>query len=310
MMRNLTPTTVYGALSIALCLCVLCGGPAGADTITMKNGTQIEGQVQEKPGGRMVVIVNGRSLELRPEEVALVEKNEKTGRLDQAALEARRAERERKHLEETGLTLEQRAEVMELMRNLQSTDPKMKERSREALLAKGKELDLFQFFELYVRSLSPRFIPGVLEVLCTFNAPRAIPLLRDHCLHVDENTRIMAITLLSREQDYNSVELIARGLLDHEPDVRIAASNAIAALGARETTPILLDNLKSADARVRYVSRHALARIWSEPDTAVDFEGHEEWAAYWNKEAAHVSNPITASGLTPLVKPGERFEDE
>jgi hypothetical protein len=304
------PAALFGAFSMILCVCALCVPSAGADTVTMNNGTRIDGQVQEKPGGRMVVIVDGRSIELRPEEVAQVEKNEKTGGLDQAALEARRAERDRRHLEETGLTLEQRMEVMELMRNLQSSDSKLKERSREALLAKGKELDLFQFFELYVRGLSPRFIPAVLEVLCTFDAPRAIPLVREHCLHVDANTRITAITLLSKEQDYNSVELIARGLLDHEPDVQIAASNALAALRARETTPILLDNLQSADARVRYVSRHALARIWSEPDAPVDFETHEEWAAFWASEAKAVDNPITTAGLEPLVKPGERFEDE
>lgn len=282
----------------------------GADTVTMKNGVTIDGMVQEIPGGELTVVVAGRSIALRRDEVAGIVKNDKTGHLDLETIQARRAERDAKHLEDTGLTLQQRAEIMKLMRNLQSTDPEISARASNALIAKGRELDLFRYFEHCLPALSPRFVPGVLDVLARLDSRRARPLFLECCSHVDGGVRARAIALLGTNRDFEAVDQIARGLADPVPAVRIAAADALGALGAKEATPALIENLKSGDLRTRHVSRRALAQLWSLPGEPVDFETHDDWALFWGRQAGTIANPIELSELLPLVLPGERFQDE
>lgn len=309
-MRKALPPCIVTLALAALGALLVPVRSIGADTVTMTNGVTIDGQVQETPGGGMVVIVDGRSIALRREEVAGIEENDKTGRLDDQALQARWAKRNAKHLEETGLTLQQRAEIMKIMRTLQSSDPEISTRARDALIAKGREMDLFLYFEHYLPSLSPRFVPGVLDVLASLDFGKTRPLLLECCSHVDGGVRARAIALLGTNRDSEAVDQIARGLADPVPAVRIAAADALGALGAKEATPALIENLKSGDLRTRHVSRRALAQLWSLPGEPVDFETHDDWALFWGRQAGTIANPIELSELLPLVLPGERFQDE
>ncbi|MDY0033105.1 MAG: HEAT repeat domain-containing protein, partial [FCB group bacterium] len=299
-MRKALPPCIVTLALAALGALLVPVRSIGADTVTMTNGVTIDGQVQETPGGGMVVIVDGRSIALRREEVAGIEENDKTGRLDDQALQARWAKRNAKHLEETGLTLQQRAEIMKIMRTLQSSDPEISTRARDALIAKGREMDLFLYFEHYLPSLSPRFVPGVLDVLASLDFGKTRPLLLECCSHVDGGVRARAIALLGTNRDFEAVDQIARGLADPVPAVRIAAADALGALGAKEATPALIENLKSGDLRTRYVSRRALVQLWSVPGEPVDVETHDDWALVWGRQAGTFANPIELSELLPL----------
>jgi HEAT repeat protein len=117
--------------------------------------------------------------------------------------------------------------------------------------------------------------------------------------------RAMALDLLGRAAPPGSVPLVARGLVDHKPEVRIAAAYAIASLGARETTPALIGQLSHADQRVSNAARDALASLWEERLGDQKPATVDEWSAFWSAQTVSGA-PIALDTLEPLIAP----EDE
>lgn len=303
-------TRPSGGILLAAVLSLLAGALAQADTVYMKNGTKLYGAVRQE-GNQMVLETAGRRVFLRADEIDRVEENDKRGEFDHDRAMKRAKEIDQRLFEKTGLTAAQRAEVQALLGPLQSTNPSVYADACNRLIAMNKRMDIVRYLEYRLPSLSPRLQPGVLDVLAALNPKRAKVHLREHATDAASVTRAVSLTLLGKLGDTESVELVTRGLLDHDPGVRNAAAHALARLKAKEATPVLIYLWQAtADRREENACRGALRTLWSAEDNIVDFESPEEWIDYWDARKGTVEKPLEYAALTPLVSPHEEFENE
>jgi len=268
------------------------------------------GIVKSQSTGQVTVQIGSSEVVLRTSEIARIEKNDRTGAFDREKAQAAALERSREVTKLTGLRAPERIEVRQTMSLLLSADPLVNVKARRKLVAMGKEVDLFRYFEHSLPTLLPRYVPGVLEVLVELDPKRARPLLWKQSTNVDAACRAKALELMGKVQDYDSIPLLMRGLVDHAPEVRIAASSALGALRVKEATPVLMENLKMFDIKIRNAGRLALQTIWSTPDKQVDLHSMAEWEAFWSAQSSSLTSPYNVSALEPLVPPGVAFEDE
>lgn len=288
-----------------LCCATLC-----ADTVYLTSGVQVDGVIISESSDHVRLRIGNRESVFRSSEVLRVEKNEKTGGFDLEKLKAQAAEREKEMRERTGLTAEQRVQVSQFLGWMTSQNEDERIRGKNELIAMGKEADLFRYFEVWLPSMLPRFIPGVLEILAELNPRRARPLLLSQVEHPDALTRAAAIRLLGEIGDTGSADLIARGLVDPSEEVRVAAAYAFGALHLKEATPLLLAAWNDPELRVQKTCRESLKWIWSTQDNPVDFDNAADWEAFWISKAGSVSNKYDIAKLKPLVEPGTTFMDE
>lgn len=281
---------------------------AHGDTLTLIDGVSVDGKVTQLPDGMYQLEVKGRTLFYRPDEVQSLEMNEKTGVIDrQAAIEAwKRHEQELTTL--TGLDPEQRRRVEPIVDRLQLEEERVA--ARNELIGIHKELDLFKYLQFRFEEASHRLSPWILEAMCYLDSSRALPLARDCVLHPYFGTRAKAIEMLGAMKDVSSAPLIARGLVDHKPEVQYLAAAALGALGAKPATPALIEMLASADPRVRTAARDSLLALWAPELGETKPETPDQWQQVWTAHSATVGQPITTASLLPLVEPGMEFQNE
>jgi len=298
-------------LVTAALVCFAVSGPVLGDTFYLKSGVRIDGVVTQRKGGIIKVRTGSRRVALRESEIARIERNDRTGAFDKEKARAEFAKRDAELIELTGLTAKQRSEVKRLMWRLQSSDPRVSTEAEKKLVAMGREVDLFKFFDYYLPSLSPRFVGKVLKIMCELDPAQACTRLREHSTDADAGSRAAALELMGRVGDEGGVVLLARGLIDPDPDVRIAAAYALAALRVKAASPMLIANLRYPNRRVHNAGRNALRVIWDRHPAVEDFDLPEEWERFWKEYGSRqVPEPFTAESLTPLVAPGEVWEDE
>lgn len=98
--------------------------------------------------------------------------------------------------------------------------------------------------------------------------------------------------------------------MDPDDSVRAASCHALAFIGARSATPLLIANLDHANPRVQNASREALSRLWGAEERPVAFDTAGEWARFWQDNKSGVQGALMPGEVRPLVKEGARFEDE
>lgn len=287
---------------------LFCGGWAAADTLYLKDGVQIDGKISAMPNGLYQVRIGDRTILYRESEVDRVEQNERTGRIDRQEALRRWAEQDKQLTEQFGLSAEQRRKVDALLYKLQREEERVG--ARNQLIAMQQEHDILPYLAFRFTEVSHRLSPWVLETLAYIDARRVLETIRGAVLHPYFGTRAKAIELLGMLQDKASVELVARGLVDHKPEVQFPTAYALANLGAKEATPALTDLLGSTDQRVRNASLDALQKLWAAELGDAKPEQAEQWAEIWKSHAISVGKSISLDGLLPLVAPEEEFQDE
>lgn len=295
----------------ALCLVAMLAAAAigvHADTLRLNNGVTVDGKVTQSPDGMYQLEVKGRTLIYQPGEVLSFEKNDRTGVIDRQAAIEEWKRREQELTEITGLDPEQRQRVEPIVDRLQLEEERVA--ARNELIAIHKELDLFKYLQYRFEEASHRLSPWILEALCYLDSGRAAPLARDCVLHPYFGTRAKAIEVLGAMKDTSSDLLIARGLVDHKPQVVYMAATALGALGAKAATPALIELLASADPRVRNAAKGALQTIWAPAPGDTKPETPDQWQEVWKAHSALAGQPITLASLQPLVEPGMEFQNE
>lgn len=283
---------------------------AGADTIYLKTGVTVDGVIQKREDGKLIVKTGSRTVAFREQEVVKIEENDKTGAFDKKAAMERAKRREAELEAETGLPTKQRKEVQRILRKFLLDPPEEHERAKRYFVRLYKSVDFFPYFDLCIDSMFPPVVKGMLDVMYEVDAVRAVPTVRKVATFSDPGVREAAIHILGRVQDVQSRELVARALIDDDLGVRLAGTYAAETLKLIEATPLLLANLHQHNPSLQNASKKALSAIWSTEQQAVAFDDRNEWQAFWQANADRVPNALEPSMLLPLVPPGTMYEYE
>jgi hypothetical protein len=306
--ENALMLRISGILTAAALLAV--GLPAAADTVHMKNGVQIDGVVLQQTAEKIVLDVDGRRVIVRAGEVRSIEKNDKTGALDRQKIIEEARLRDQRLTRITGLNGKQRTEVKNLMGGFLSNSDHERMETRQTLIAMAAEMDIFRFLDHCLPGLLPRYVPDTMTVMAELNPGRAKLAIRDELDNPDAACRARALELLGELLDVNHAEQMARGLLDHDPEVRAAAAIALARVNARKATPLLLDGLDDASPRARNACRLALERLWADSGGGEELTDAAAWRSFWERNTSKAPGSWTTARLDPLVEPGTHFQDE
>lgn len=283
---------------------------ASGDTLKLENGVTIHGEVTELPNGTIQVKVGDRIVNYRSREIRTVTRNNKTGAFNRDAAMARWEQRNAELLERTGLDAETRRRVKKLIYQLQTDDTNLRQRVREQLIAMHREQDIWPFVSLCYGDTSFRIRPNLLPLLVELNARRTQPLVLEEAFHPHAGTRAAAVNLLGRMGRPEDVPLAARGLVDHDLEVRVAAAYALANLNATQASPALMELLGDPELRAQNAARTALQALWKDelgerrPYTA------SEWDAVWQDVGGRLAGTFALAQLQPLIAEHEEFEDE
>lgn len=293
-------------LAVGLVCCL--ASAVTADTLYLTTGVTIDGKVSQKEPGLYQVQIGDRVVLYQENEIDHIEQNDRTGVLDRAAIQADWEKRNQELTELTGLTADQRRRVESVMIRLKREDERVA--ARNELMAIHQEFDIFKYLEFVYHDFGHRFDRWVLETMCYIDSRRSLELVRSAASDTYYRTRAKAIELLGLIQDVDSVTLIARGLVDHMPEVRYNAVAALAALKVKAATPAFIELLGHPDARVSNAARESLLALWAaevgdpKPDTA------EQWNTFWAAQVGNVPGAFGLNGIEPLIKPEEEFQDE
>ena len=289
---------IFAALSLML----LAGVSASADTVYLKDGSSLDGTLKYSDADKVVIEVGKGQMSLSTADVLRIEKNDKTGNTNSVSI--LRAKQHADALDQrTGLTAQQRDDVLAAMDPLWSPDEAQRTVARKKLLAMGKDMAVFKYLESYLPYAKDLVAPEIMKTLVEMDPAKA----KDTVLSFTQNSspvnRSKALELAASYKNDADLDTIARGLVDVDNTVRIAAAHAVAIAGGKRATPALIEELKSVDPRVRNASRETLKYLWSAGGVNVDLSTPEEWDAFWNGKAHEIKDPISVSTLTPLVSP-------
>lgn len=307
LMTNGNRNTV-GIQRVLLLSLILVSASAMADTIHMKSGVRIEGKVLRTEGGRVVVQTGPRVVRLREDEIALIEENEKDGSFDREAAKRAAAARDKELTEQYGLTGEERQWIMNQIAALTNPDPVKRGEAWRALVAKAGEKDIFAFLRDTATSSLPWAVPSLLQIMAEIDPGRTRLVARILVTNPEEHARAAAVEILGLTADTDSLVLMMRGMLDHTAVVKMGACTALAAIKAKEATPLLILRLNDADLRVEKYAREALAVIWNISQEDATAKTKADWESFWLEQSPAVLVTVDLESLEPLVPPGTRFE--
>ena len=279
---------------------------ASADTVYFTDGSTLDGKVSQVNENCISVASGSGSLMFEMSRVQRVEKNEKKGAYDLGKVNPWAVKYEEEMEKRTGLTAAQREQVVLIIDQFASDDTNVREAAVKKLAAMQKQLDIFSFLVTTIDSYGARVLPGVLEVLMEIDRGKAIPIVRDCATNPVARNRAAALTIMGSARDVASVDTIARGLVDEDESVRVAAAGALTLAKGLRATPALIDCLASLDKRVVNACTAALSKLWSEENAEVKFATAEEWKTFWEGRSSSVTEPITTAKLEPLfvTEPG------
>jgi len=282
--------------------------PGMADTFFLSGDVPVHGKLLRTDDNYYHISIGDRTKRIPKKSVKRIEENEKTGAFDLKAAKEKAAKRQQELTEETGLTKEQRDAIENIILKLNSDDASVVGKARRDLTEMCKEEKVYIYISNMVPTQSPVFIRELLVVLTNADSARTQPLLQQFTTYEDEFTRAKCLELLGVMRDSSSLSLMMRGMLDHEPVVRLAACTALTAIGAKEATPLLLDNFNQADLRIQNFAREALPLIWkAELGETEPFKTLEEWKTFWDAQSPSIVKTVNIEGLEPLVPPGTRY---
>jgi hypothetical protein len=292
-----------------LILAVLCAAvvmTSGADTIHLKTGVAVDGVIKDEDSVRYVVQVGKREVSFRKDQVVKIEQNEKTGLLDVQKLREEAQRKAEELFQKTGVTPAQRIEINSVKEGLIDPESEQYAEAKRRLVAMAEEMAVFDYFENLLESISPRFAPALMDVMAEIDPQRVKPVLRRHATDISADNREMVMRLMGRTRDQESAKFLARGMLDHVDEVRIAAAESLAVLRVKDATPALLENINHVNRRVANAALAALQKTWGTEDNPEAVRSVEEWQTV----ALQAPGAWTMASLEPLVEPGTRFVDE
>ncbi|HNZ49745.1 MAG TPA: HEAT repeat domain-containing protein [Candidatus Hydrogenedentes bacterium] len=299
--------TSFIILAFAAAFILLPSLFAVADTITLKSSVQIQGKIEKEVGEFMHVRVGDRSIRVRKDEIAEVEKNDLDGSYDLEAAKTAAQEEDRKLTETLGLNEEQRDTVYRYISLLNNPDVSKSRDARAALVKMQSDLNIVPYIVFLLPSYLPPVVLSVLELITEISPDQAKEVLREYAFFTDENVRAKALEMLGVIRDKSSAELMMRGLLDHTGIVKIGACKALAMIRAQEATPLLIHFFDQSDLRIQNNVRQALSALWSDGTTTVSFNSQQEWMAFWQEKSASVQKTVVLDHLEPLVEEGTHF---
>jgi len=278
---------------------------AHGDTIWFKDGTSLDGKVSQPNVNVYVLEVKNGSMHFQASTVARWEENDKMGEYNMYVMSPRQRAHEEQRQEMTGLTPEEIEELFQIMEPLGSDDPADVDRAKQALLAKHGEKDIFKFLKAAMRDMTYKYRPAVMDVMSEIDPERARPVLAEQARDPFTENRAKALELLGTVGTKDDLETIARGVVDQDPVVGMAAAESLAKLGDRAATPALLEGLRSTDRRVQNTSQEALSRLWANAGAPADSSSPADWQAFWQSQSSSVDKPVRVANLSPLVSSEE-----
>lgn len=306
-----TGRTALMLMAAVFCAALFDAPNAAADTFYLKNDSVVTGRLEGKSEGRLILKVGGRKVIIREDEVASVEENDQDGGYDHEEARLAAEQRDRELVEKTGLTAPQRAKVDAAMEKLYHTDfDDVRKDGREELLRLSREMDVFRYIAHLLDDISVPYQAEVLRAMFEINPEGTVPLLEKHAASPDAGVRAACMELLGRAGARDKASLLARGLLDHEIPVCIAAAKALGMPGLREATPALIKGAGHYEPRVENSCLASLSVIWGSPENKVEFGDGKGWEEFWAGQAAGVASPINPDALEPLVPKGTVFQNE
>lgn len=284
------------------------GGWASADTVLMKDSVTYDGKVISNSDGLIRMQVGNHEVVLAVQDVASVETNDKRGQeVNYDDIERLAVERDKELVEKTGLQAADRSAVDELLKLFFLGDEENSKTAHRALLDMVKDKkDPYRYLEMLLPQINPAKLAPLLEVMFEMNPAGMRATLEQNVLSPSETARAACLRCLGKLKDKSALELMKRGLADHDPEVRIAATRGIEALGAREATPVLLMALAAdQDMRAQNAARDVLSALWTEPgQPPLNFLQNAGWEEFWKTKAASVPGAWNPKTIEPLVPPG------
>ena len=291
---------------IAFAAVLAAEGGVLADTVTMKDNVTYDGKVISNSNGLIRMQVGDREITLPAADAASVETNDKRGQtVDYAEVERLATEHDKELVEKTGLKVQERDAVDELLQFFFSQNEAAVERARHALLNMAKTNSPYRYLQMQRRDILPDKLAPLLEVMFEMNPEDMRETLKETASSFSETARAASLRCLAKLGDKSSLQLMKRGLADEFPEVRIAAAHGVQVFGAREATPALLKALKAGDPRVRNAACDALSALWTKPgQPPLAFPQDSGWQEFWKTKAASVPGAWDPEAIEPLVPPG------
>jgi hypothetical protein len=285
----------------------LSAAPALADTVYLKDGSTIDGTVVTSDGNSVVLEIGKGKTTLAAADVQRVEKNDKKGQVQ--ALSILYANQHENDLDKrTGLTAKQRDAVRAVVDPLWSPDEAERSAARKKILAMSKEMPVFKYLESYLPYAKGLVAPEIMQTLVEIDTVKAKDTVLPFTQNCDPANRAKAIEIVSSYKNAEDAETLARGLVDVDDTVKIAAAHAVAAIGSKRATPALIEALRSTDTRVQNASRDALNQLWGNGSADAALSTPEQWDSFWRGKAKEVKDPLVPSALEPLVSPEQLAE--
>lgn len=286
-------------------------GRGNTDTITLPDGSTMDGVVKEINPNCVSLTVGDNTMEFQRSEITSFEKNEKRGDPSKPLVLPAVQKWQDKLNEETGLSAEQRERVVTLVDALyRAKDTDERERAENALIALNKTFNATKFIKASLdgRSTMGRRMAN-LDALTVLEPNTTIPYLEKGLTNALPAMRALCIRLYtkvlqkdSEKADRTTLTYLARGLLDFDSDVQFAAGSALAKYGQKPVTPVLIAKLDDPETRVRNIANDALSHIWDVNNVATPPEERTSfWQNYWRMNGANVKEPLDPAKLEPLA---------
>jgi len=291
----------------ALVAAALAAAPVFGDTLHLSSGISLNGVVSKNADGTFTLTVDGRKSLYRADEVVTHEKNELTG-LEYKERSREIAEQAEKELNDSsGLTAEQRGAVDKLIRAMNASDATAKRKAIADLVTYGQKTNILKYLLATLPSLTPQTYPSALEAFCTL-APKGTAqiALAEAATHLAVDVRAKALRLMGATGQPEAADYLARGLVDPDTEVRLAAAAALGVLGSKRATPALIASLVNNPQVVQGVVHQSLTQIWSD-STVPEKSDPAAWEQFWSGNKSGIGSPLSLESLEPLVDPKQEF---
>jgi len=284
---------------------------SGADTITLPDGSTMDGEVKEINANCVSLTVGDNVMEFQRTEIATVEKNDKRGDASKPLMVPAAQKWIEKLNQDTGLSQEQRDRVVSLVDRLyRAKESDERRRAEEELVAANKSFNAAKFIKASLdgRCTMARRMAN-LDALTVLEPTSTLPYLEKGLVNPFPGMRALCLRLYtnviqkqSDKIDRSALVYLARGMLDFDSDVQVAAGIALSKFGQKPVTPVLVAKLDDPDTRVRNIANEALVHIWEVNNVATPPEERTEfWKNYWRSNSAGVKDPLDPAKLEPLA---------
>ncbi len=297
---------IFCILSILLFIpCVV----SFSDTFTLQNGITFDGKIiEESSDGVYTIKIGSNILKYKKDEIVNIEKNNKTGEINLEEAKKEWEEKDKLLTEKTKLTKDQRAQIEAFISRLQWGEEIDRVTAKNGLLELQKTMNIFPYLEYYLPSYSPSTTPYILEILFKIDMNKTIRILRERIFDSAPSIRSKAIELLAIAKDIESYNLIIRGLVDPDIDVRIITNYVVAHIGLKSITPVLIENLNNPEPQIVNSSKEALNNLWKVELNGKKIESINEWKDFWETHKDELNDPIIyKKDIEPLIDKDFQF---